>query len=176
MYCNSEVAQPPGYDTRKLSNQSKGKLLWFVSKSLKNNLHSQFPDIVTRVCATFALYNLQILLPGNRYKKNLLSWISPWKQNILGVYSRAYVLFFHEKNQTSKISCYCPFKKPVAISAANNTPRYFPCGIPQGSHHKPHWSGASGRTATPAGLLNFNQIKLLWGATSALKKSFFINV
>ena len=40
-YRNPVVAQPPGYDIRILSKQAKVK----VSKSLKNNLHQQFPDI-----------------------------------------------------------------------------------------------------------------------------------
>ena len=58
-YCNPEVLQPPGYNIRKFSNQVKGEQLLFVSKSLKNNLHSQFPDIVTR-----RLCNLQVMIPG----------------------------------------------------------------------------------------------------------------
>ena len=36
-------------------------------------------------------------------------------ENILGGYSRAYVLMIHEKNQSSKISCYCPFNLCVLL-------------------------------------------------------------
>jgi len=46
-YHYPEMEQSPGYHTRKLSNQAKGKVLWFVSKSSKDNLHSQPPDIIT---------------------------------------------------------------------------------------------------------------------------------
>ena len=51
--------QSPGYHTRKLSNQAKGKVLVFVSKSLKNNIHSQLPDIFTR-----RLCNLRVTISG----------------------------------------------------------------------------------------------------------------
>ena len=51
-YRNPEVAQPPGYDSRKLSDQVKGKLLWFVGQSLKiiyiPNLWVSQPEIATK--------------------------------------------------------------------------------------------------------------------------------
>ena len=66
-YRNPEVAQPPGY-IWKSSNQAKGKLLGFVSKSLQNNLHSQFLDIVTlRLC------NLRVTTPGGCEKHTYFS-------------------------------------------------------------------------------------------------------
>jgi len=57
-YHNPEATQPPGYDTRKFSDQTKGKLLWFVSQSLKNNLHFQpLWVIIRRLC------NLRVTIP-----------------------------------------------------------------------------------------------------------------
>ena len=123
-YHNPEVAQPSGYNIRKFSNQAKGKLLWFVSKSLTNNKHSQFPGILTRRlcklqvtmprgCATSGYHNPKVAQsPGyNTWKlcnlqvvtwkllqKNLFFRISPGKQNIFqkyfGGYSKAKNLDF----------------------------------------------------------------------------------
>jgi len=94
-YRNPEVVQPPGYNIRKLSNQVKGKLLLFVSKSLKNHLHSHFqpqpPGIITR-----RLHNLRVTIPGNcatsgfvtrkSLQKKPFLWISMRKQNIFQKY------------------------------------------------------------------------------------------
>ena len=118
-FCYPEINQSPGYHTRKLSNQAKGKVLWFVSMSLKNSLHSQHPDIVTR-----RLRNLQFTISGNcatsRYRYleiamkkaffgKFLCENKIFFKNILGVYSKAYLPLIHKKTQSSKISCYCPY-------------------------------------------------------------------
>ena len=96
--------------------------LWFVSKSFKNNLHSQSPGIVTRRlcdlgvmifrgCATYGYCSTS----GYRYleiatKKfffgEYLCENKIFFENILGVTQG----LIHEKTQSSKISCFCLFK------------------------------------------------------------------
>ena len=54
--------------------------------------------------------NLQVIVTQ---RLQIFLWISSQNkndfENILGYYSRGQVLSIHAKNQTSKISCYCPF-------------------------------------------------------------------
>ncbi len=82
-----------------------------------------FAEIFTKV--VFFQSNFLVTIPGNctisRYcypkvalKKYYFREYLGENQNIfediLGCESRKQVLWIHEKNQTSKISCYCPFK------------------------------------------------------------------
>jgi len=50
-------------------------------------------------------------LPGCQFFREYLHV----NENILGYYSRGQVLSIHAKNQTQKISCYCPFKSPSNV-------------------------------------------------------------
>jgi len=122
-----------------LSNHAKGKLLRFVNKSLKNNLHSQFLDTVTwRLsnlqvtkpggCATSGYFKLEVAQPpgydirklGNLWvllptpkslrKKPVLVNISTKTKYFLKIFwGVTDVLLIQEKNQSSIISCYCSF-------------------------------------------------------------------
>ena len=54
--------------------------------------------------------DFRVLLPGSqKYFREYLSE----NENILGYCSRAQVLSIYAKNQSSKISCYSPFKDTV---------------------------------------------------------------
>jgi len=97
--------------------------LWFVSKSLKNNLHSQPPDILTwSIEQPVALSNLRITISGgcttsghcNRKVTQPPDFVQPLgivtrypesatKETFYhGGYSRAYVLLIHEKTRARK--------------------------------------------------------------------------
>jgi len=65
--------------------------------------------MILRNCATSGYCYPEIATKKTCFRKYLRKNENIF-ENILGGYSRAYVLLIHEKNQSSKISCYCPFK------------------------------------------------------------------
>ena len=73
-----------------------------------------FPGNNTRKSIDF-----RVLCPGNCYKKNLISWISPWKWKYFWKYFSMWIQgpgnIDSWKNQTLKISCYVVSENTLTV-------------------------------------------------------------
>ena len=129
-YHDPEINWFQGNDTRKFAEFCWEDLLNFaqISRKIhKSCIFKKFPVISTRKSINFrATRPGNQLISGSCYsgiatkKTYFCEYLRENKnifENLLGYCSRAQVLSVHEKNQSSKISCYSPFNVRVMGSS-----------------------------------------------------------
>jgi len=125
IFCFEEFLGTGTRKFRKLQGTMPGNFLLLGIVTLK------LINLLVTIC-TWRFLKRQVSLPGNFFKKHhfheYLCQNENICENILEFKSWALVLLIHEKNQSLKISCSCPFKRviiPMVHSPASWTDNFY---------------------------------------------------